>query len=178
MSQAQTEPAPKSSAEVVLAEALASPTAGLRSRALEKIAVCGNVTGLSAAIVALAGSSDDEVRMWAADVLESSVLVQQDEVPALVPLLAETNDGEVSYWAATLLGRLGREASGAVADLERCLSRSSFLPARERAAWALCRIGAAAAPAMPALRNAAIDGPPRLKRLAIEALEAIRGAAA
>ncbi len=160
------------------ADALASPSLELCIQTLQKLSASGKVTGLSAQIVALAGSSDDDVRTLAADVLESGVAVQSDEIPALVRLLTETNDGEVSYWAATLLGRLGRDAAIAVPSLEHCLSRSLYLPARERAAWALCRIGKAASPAMPTLRSAAIDGPPRLKRLAIEALEAIRGAAA
>jgi HEAT repeat protein len=161
-----------------LSEALASPSVEQCVKTLQGIASSGHAEGLSAQIVSLAGSSDDDVRTWAADALESSVVVHRDEVPALIQLLAETSDSEVSYWAATLLGRLGRDAAAAVPCLENCLSRSMYLPARERAAWALCRIGAAAAPAMPSLRSAAIDGPPRLKRLAIEALEAIRGAAA
>ena len=167
-----------SSANQDWAEALDSPSLELCIQTLQKLAAAGKVTGLSAGIVALAGSSDDDVRTLAADVLESTVTVQSDEVPALVRLLIETSDGEVSYWAATLLGRMGRDAAIAVPSLEHCLSRSLYLPARERAAWALCRIGKAASPAMPTLRSAAMDGPPRLKRLAIEALEAIRGAAA
>ncbi len=168
----------ESSANQEWVEALASPSCERCVQTLQKLASSGRVMGLSSQIVALAGSSDDDVRTWAADVLESAVVAQSDEVPSLVRLLAEARDGEVSYWAATLLGRLGREAAMAVPSLENCLSRSLYLPARERAAWALCRIGRAAAPATPTLRNAAIDGPPRLKRLAIEALEAIRGAAA
>ncbi len=157
---------------------IASDSAERCVQVLRQVAAARNVTGLSGRIVALAGSSDDEVRMWASEALESAVVAQPEEVADLVTLLRESGDGEVSYWSATLLGRLGRHSGDAVTALEHCLRTSMYLPARERAAWALSQIGSAAAPAMPALRIAAVDGPPRLKRLAIEALEAIRGVAA
>lgn len=145
---------------------------------LRQIISAGNVTGLSAKIVTLAGSSDDEVRLWAAEALENAVVAHPDEVLQLTQLLQASSDGEVDYWCATLLGRLGSHSGEAVAQLDHCLRTSMYLPARERAAWALSQIGTAAAAAMPTLRHAAIDGPPRLKRLAISALEAIRGVAA
>lgn len=159
-------------------EGVSSPSAEGCIRTLRQIAAAGHVLGLSAAIVRLAGSSDDEVRLWSAEVLESCVVPSPDETPELMALLGETEDSEVCYWAVTMLGRLGRDAEPAVASLEKCLGESLYLPARERAAWALSQIGAAAAPAMPTLRRTALSGPPRLQRLAIQALEAIRGVAA
>ena len=50
-----------------------------------------------------------------------------------------------------------------------------FLPARERATWALTQIGPAASAAIPTLMEAVETAPPRLQRLAIEAIEAIQG---
>jgi HEAT repeat protein len=73
---------------------------------------------------------------------------------------------------------LGPQAAPAVDPLIATLIHSSFLPVRERAAWALSRIGPAAHRAAPALRNLTNSGFPRLSRLAISALESIRGMAA
>ncbi len=169
------------SANLAWAEGISSQSAERCVQTLRQIVAAGNASGLSGRIVALAGSADDEVRMWAAEALETAVIVRTEDVTDLVSLLATSGDGEVCYWAATLLGRLGNhvgKTAEAVVALEHCLRTSMYLPARERAAWALCQIGLAAAPAMPTLRHAAVDGPPRLKRLAIAALEAIRGVAA
>ena len=127
----------------------------------------------TARCVWLAGSSNDEVRMWAAEALESSVTPQGEEVAALVDLLTAASDGEHVYWAATMLGRLGATAASAVDALDQCLRDSLYLPARERAAWALRQIGAPAASAVPTLQRVAISGPPRLQRLATQACDLI-----
>lgn len=145
---------------------------------LRQIAGNERVTDVAVKVAELAGSSDDEVRQWAAEALENSVIATAADVPDLIRLLQSSRDGEVVYWTATLLGRVGHPAAEAVSALERCLNESMYLPARERAAWALRQIGPAASPAMPTLRRLAVEGPPRLKRLAIQALEAIRGVAA
>jgi HEAT repeat protein len=76
---------------------------------------------------------------------------------------------DVAYWAATLLGRLESEASGAVSQLMEALG-SSALAVRERAAWALGRIGPRASKALPLLRKLSRDSRPRLARLAAEAI--------
>ncbi|QDV65091.1 HEAT repeat domain-containing protein [Crateriforma conspicua] len=135
-------------------------------------------------LVELNGHSAEMVRVGSAEALECGLPVHADEVPRLCELLADQQHGDVSYWAATLLGRcgaaggLGCHWAEAIMALESCLTDSHFLPTRERAAWALGRIGQKAAGAMPVLRNIAEDAPPRLRRLAIEALESIRGFAA
>jgi hypothetical protein len=116
--------------------------------------------------------------MWASQALETGVRPTIDEVGQLTVILNQSLSDEVGYWAATLLGRLGIQASSAVETLVRCAADSKYLPARERAVWALAQIGRAAAPGTPTLRILAEEGPPRLKRLAIAALEAIRGFAA
>ena len=100
------------------------------------------------------------------------------EATELSELLSACGDGEVCYWAATMLGRLGKQSVAAVDALEACVRESMYLPARERATWALSQIGPQAAAAVPTLEEAAAAAPPRLQRLASEALEAIRDQAA
>ena len=73
---------------------------------------------------------------------------------------------------------MGPGAVSAVDALQTCLRESMYLPARERAAWALSQIGPPASSAVPALQEAAKGAPPRLQRLATEALRAIGDIAA
>jgi HEAT repeat protein len=143
--------------------------------ALRQISTQEKVTGLAVTVVGLCGSSDDEIRMWSAEALEVAIEPQSSEIPGLIELLQQADDGEICYWAATLLGRLGVDAVAAVATLETCLCESMYLPARERAAWALAEIGPDASAAIPALQKAAENAPPRLKRLALQAMAAIDG---
>lgn len=146
-----------------------------QAEALRQISAEQEVTGLTVAVVAFCGSSDDEVRMWSAEALEVAIRPQVSEVPELIELIEQADDGEIYYWAATMLGRLGPEAATAVAALEQLLCDSMYLPARERATWALAEIGPAAAAAIPSLQSVAENAPPRLKRLAHQALAAING---
>lgn len=145
---------------------------------LREVATRKDVRGIAVRCVELAGSHDDEVRLTAADALETSVQPLADEVDPLARLLDTADDGEIAYWAATMLGRLGPLASAATPELERCLRESLYLPARERAAWAISRIGPRAAAAMPTLCDVASGSPPRLQRLALQAIDSVRGAAA
>ena len=74
-----------------------------------------------------------------------------------------------------MLGRLGQRASGVVADLARTVENASEDTVRQRAAWALGKIGRPAASAADALRNATSASDPRLARLAEQSLETILG---
>jgi hypothetical protein len=141
--------------------------------ALRQISGEEAVTGLTVTVVGLSGSSDDEVRMWSAEALEVAIQPDPSEIRGLIELLERAVDGEISYWAATMLGRLGNDAATASAALETCLRESMYLPARERATWALTEIGPAAAAAIPTLKEAVETAPPRLQRLATEAIHAI-----
>ncbi len=156
---------------------LCSDSVDHQVNALRQISGQKDVRGLTAIIVGLSGSRSDEVRIWSAEALETAVQPQQDDVHALADLLSDAEDGEIGYWAATMLGRLGDQATDAVDALEKCVSQSMYLPARERATWALCQIGPAAQSAAATLREAAADAPPRLQRMATEALRAIGEAA-
>ncbi len=141
--------------------------------ALRQISSEECVVGLAVPIVALTASGDEEVRMWSAEALESAVQPLDCEISPLALLLEQNTDGEIGYWAATMLGRLGSGAATAAASLESCLRESMYLPAREQATWALREIGPPAAIALESLTEAAESAPPRLRRLAAEAIRAI-----
>lgn len=138
---------------------------------------------LAVALVNATGDQDDSIAMLAAEALEMLGAPPAAVLPELIAVLdagegGAREDGEVAYWAVTLIGRLGPGGAAATESLTRTLSESPYLPVRERAAWALARIGTAAASAAAALRSAADGGPPRLTRLATQALESVRGMAA
>ncbi|MDG2220550.1 MAG: HEAT repeat domain-containing protein [Rubripirellula sp.] len=143
--------------------------------ALQKIGSQDSVTGLTVWVVPLAGSPHDEVRIHAAEALESTIRPSVSEQLMLIQLLESNHDSEICYWSATMLGRLGNDAGAAANALEACVRQSMYLPARERAAWALSQIGPAASVALPTLREAAETAPPRLKQLATAAIEQIEG---
>lgn len=129
-------------------------------------------------LVLAAGDSSDSIAIAATEALEMLGPPTVHQLPRLADVIRTSEDGESVYWAVTLIGRLGPMAGPATAALIEALSRSPYLPVQERAAWALSRIGTAAADAAAALRWAAESGPPRLRRLATQALESVRGMAA
>ncbi len=139
------------------------------------------LTKVLVALVVAAGDRDDETRMWAAEALETAGPPAVADVTRLADILtapAETTDGESAYWAAKLLGRLGPAAAVATTALATALETSPYLAVREQAASALGRIGPSAASSAAALQQAASGRSPRLVRLALAALESIRGMAA
>ncbi|MEM8670292.1 MAG: HEAT repeat domain-containing protein [Planctomycetota bacterium] len=141
--------------------------------ALRQISSHESVTGLTSDVIPLAGHDDDEIRMWASEALESSIQAEVAELLVLIQMLESTEDSEICYWSATILGRLGSDAASAAPVLEACVRKSMYLPARERATWALAQIGPAASIALPTLKDIAESSPPRLQRLAIEAIDRI-----
>jgi len=158
---------------VELEKGLASEDVAVRLQAAERAAQLGSeAQPLAVALVRACGDADEEVRNWVTGALEELGPPRGADLQPLSHLLADSNE-EVSYWAATLLGRLKKDAAPAVPDLTHVLEHSSSLAVRQRAAWALGRIGAAARAAMPALKEASTSNNPRLARLAAEALTAI-----
>jgi hypothetical protein len=135
-------------------------------------------SGVTASVIRLVADTDEEVRDWACESLESRIVPMPNEVSELIELLRETNDGEIEYWTATMLGRLGMVASSATGVLATCLLDSRCLAARERAAWALSEIGPAARAALNSLLQIGPDDPPRLQRLAASAIQSVVGRAA
>ncbi len=150
---------------------LQAADAATRLAAAEQLASAGEAACHAVvALVRAAGDSDDEVREAVVAVLEELGPPATADVEELAGLLAVDNS-DVAYWAATLLGRLEEAGSSAVPALAAALGDSRPGPVRERAAWALGKIGAAAAPARQALQAAADSGEARLARLAQQALE-------
>ena len=73
------------------------------------------------------------------------------------------------------LGRLEARAATAVPALSTALAHHAELAVRQRAAWALGKVGPAAASARDALTQAAASPDPPLASLAHEALDSIGG---
>jgi len=157
-----------------LIQALGSADPARRGRAAEGLARLGeSASGAAVPLVAATGDSVESVREWAATALEGAGPPDGADVARLADLLSD-DQGNVGYWAATLLGRLQDAAAGAVPQLAEAVATHPRAGVRERAAWALERIGVAAAAAEPALDSASRSENPRLARLAHRALKQIR----
>jgi HEAT repeat protein len=158
-----------------LAAALGGGDPAERAKAAERLARLG-ADAQAAAIPLVRASADEaeEVREWATAALEELGPPEAGDRDALAGLL-EDDHADVGYWAATLLGRLGREAAAAVGPLAEALSVDRATSVRQRAAWALAKIGPPAHAATDALQKAAASDDPRLARLAQRAIEQIRG---
>jgi HEAT repeat protein len=115
---------------------------------------------------------DETVRNWCIAALEKMGPPPAAQIPALLQL-AKSSRTDIAYWAVTLLGRAGDEAADAVAPLADILAGNADIAVRERAVWALGRIGPTASPALDALRAVATGDEPRLSRLAQSAIDAI-----
>jgi HEAT repeat protein len=158
-----------------LAAQLGSADPSVRSAAAERLARMGEDAAPAAVALVLAcGDADEQVREQAVAALEDLGPPPAQAISQLIGLVAHA-DPLVAYWATTLLGRAGEDAASAVPALTGCLASPADLSVRQRAAWALGKIGAPAAAAREALGRAANDADPRLARLATEALAAISG---
>ncbi len=153
--------------------ALGSPDVEVRREAAERLARLGPEARPAAVpLVRACGDESEEVAQWAAAALEELGPPDAKDLEALAGLLRDAK-ADTGYWAATLLGRLGEEAGRAVAHLAAALDGGPELSVRQRAAWALGRIGPAARGAVEALRRAEASEDPRLARLAAQALKKI-----
>ena len=99
---------------------------------------------------------DQHVRISAAKAL-AALGFYSDALPTLTQSLSAT-DGATRHRAAVALADIGPPANVALSDLESALSDPAPR-VRAAAAWALGRIGKAAAPAIPALSNVLGDRP-------------------
>jgi len=145
----------------------------LQSEAAEALAKLGEKAKPAApALAKNAGSAEETVREWAVAALEGLGPPRIDDQKALRELVL-ADCAEAAYWAITLLGRLEAEAGPAVPELTEALKQSPYPQNRQRAAWALGKIGPAASDALPALKAAANEADPRLARLAKRAVQSI-----
>ena len=157
-----------------LIAALGSPEETKRAEAAERLSRLDPEEVRAAALVLADACSDESeaVREAATGALEEMGPPAIDTLDGLVTLLAATQ-ADTGYWAATLLGRLGGDAAAAVPALTATLQSSPHQNVRQRAAWALGKIGPEARVAIDALRKAATEVDPRLARLASRAISQI-----
>ena len=152
---------------------LAAPEAPRRAAAARKLTKLGpDGSAAASALVRTAGDADEQVREWAVAALEELGAPPQQELDALCDLL-QSPQADIGYWSATLLGRLGAAAASAVPMLADALAKSPAPSVRQRAAWALGRIGPPAAGARAELAAGTQEPDERLARLCREALERI-----
>ncbi len=158
-----------------LSRQLASTDAGQRVDAAEQLSRAGEEAATAAvSLVTACGDADERVREHVVAALEDLGSPPTESIAPLCKLVTVSNP-LTAYWATTLLGRLGQDAAAAVPVLAGCIESSADLSVRQRAAWALGKIGRPASSARAALEKAAAQGDERLARLAKEALEAIEG---
>lgn len=158
-----------------LADQLLRGDTAERSAAASQLATMGpDAAPAAAALVDACG--DDALRDMCVGALEELGPPAPDQLPRLGEL-ATSLDPDTAYWAATLLGRAGDEAGAFASGLAKVVADGAApWSARERAAWALGKIGPAASEALPALRAvAASSPPPRLARMVAEAIQSVGG---
>jgi HEAT repeat protein len=156
-----------------LAARLADTDADARADAAERLCRAGDEARTAAVpLVRACGDANDSVRDWAVAALEELGPPPAADIATLTTLAGERH-ALVAYWAVTLLGRSGKDAAAATPVLAACLTQAPDPAVTERAAWALGKIGPAAAAARPALEQASGAPDPRLARLAQQALDSI-----
>lgn len=156
-----------------LVKQLSSGTRVEQASAAEALARMGKVAQPAiVALVAALRNGDASTREWCVAALEELGPPPITQIADLVNLARE-DSLDAAYWAVTLLGRAGDDAAPTVPTLINVLQSSPESAVRERAAWALGKIGNAAVTAGPALRDAAAGSNPRLARLAQQALDQI-----
>ena len=84
------------------------------------------------------------------------------------------DNASCAFWAATLLGRQENQAANAANSLASVVADSAApSEVRQKAAWALSKIGPAARPILPALANVDSASDARLARLIKSAISSI-----
>ena len=158
----------------LLIAALGGKDADSRMVAAERLSQMGeNARGAAVFLVKACADEDEEIREFVAAALEQLGPPDPGDGARLARLLGHEHP-DVGYWAATLLGRLQAEAAPWVEELRGALETSPHEIVRERAAWALGKIGGRAASASEALERAADDGNERMTHVAEKALRRIR----
>jgi HEAT repeat protein len=125
------------------------------------------------ALVEACGDPNESVREWATAALEGLGPPNDEDVASLTGLIRH-QAADVAYWAVTLLGRAGAAAGQSAGELAGALRDHPAAAVRQRAAWALGKIGPPAAAALDELKTAAASDDPRLARLAKRAIEQVR----
>ena len=157
-----------------LIASLKAPDESIRREAAEKLSHLGpDARPAAVPLVRACGDQSEEVSEWVVAALEEMGPPRASDVGDLALLVGDPS-ADVAYWAVTLLGRLEAEAAPAVGALAAAVSDAPEVSIRQRAAWALGKIGPPALAAIDALRRAESDEDPRLARLARQAIERIQ----
>lgn len=162
-----------------LASQLQSDDPANRVKAAEALCRLGSEARAAAVPLAIAaGDEDEQVKQWASAALEELGPPDVADVAKLGDLLTRVeSSADVGYWAATLLGRLEGDGQAAVPYLTKAAGEHFAMSVRERAVWALGKIGPAAGSAGPLLKELSSSDQPRLARLAKSSLGKIEGSA-
>ena len=156
-----------------LIESLRSTDPSEQQAAAERLARLGpDARPAAVSLVEACATHDEGTREWITSALEDLGPPRSGDSARLAALVANRSL-DVAYWAATLLGRLRDEAGEAVPELAAAVDGHPELAVRQRAAWALGKIGPAAASARGALEKAAGDADRRLAALARDAMAKI-----
>lgn len=156
-----------------LLASLASTDVAARRDAAESFARLGpDAANAAVVLVKACGDDDEQVRNWVVATLEELPAPAASNAAGLETLINGTNL-DVAFWATTLLGRMEAAAASTVPTLASAVADHPELVVRQRAAWALGRIGKLAAAAIPQLEAAAKLEDARLARFAMKALESI-----
>ncbi len=154
---------------VVLAQQLQDTQLEVRIQAAQQLSRSGEEASFAAVALVEACGDAEPVSRWAVAALESLGPPPPDAVAPLCRLASDANE-LVGYWAVTLLGRLESAAVAAVEPLASVLATASHPAVRQRAAWALGKIGRRTPVVLAALERASGAADPRLARLAAQAI--------
>ena len=146
-----------------------------RTAAAEALCQLGEAAqGAAVALARACGDESESVREWAGEALENVGPPATSDMADLAALAGD-DKADVAYWAVTLLGRSSEYVDVALPALVDALTSHAAVAVRQRAAWALGRIGPAAAGALETLKRAATSEDPRLARLSKQAIERLGG---
>lgn len=156
-----------------LGKMLASDDSAIRHRAAEQLSQNADVAAeVAVDLVRHVGDGDRVVADYCVATLEELGPPPASQLEPLAQLTTSDN-ADVAYWAVTLVGRLGVAATEQATLLGNLVASDAPPQVRERAAWALTRIGPPAAVARPQLESCADAAPPSLARAVAKALEAL-----
>ena len=139
---------------VAAAEALAQLGTDCCSACIPLVRACG---------------TDEMTREWATAALEEMGPPPTEVIPKLIELIADPTNG-VAYWAITLLGRAQGQANQACETLATLIVSDRDISLRERAVWAVEKIGCQSQNVIESLTTASQSSHARLARLASNAL--------
>ena len=152
-----------------LADRLSGADPERRASAAEDLAQLGPACRDACVELVQACGTDEVTREWAVAALEEMGPPAAEMVGPLQSLL-NNECSDVVYWSSTLLGRLESSAVGAGDSLAAVIASPADLFVRERAIWAVRKIGCSSPVVIQALNAARDSEHERLSRLASEAL--------